>query len=171
MTAATIVGGVIAGLACAPSLHAAGFRPQVREAARTIEAVGVGIDRRRTPYAIASGRTASAPACCSSVRTGLLFQRAEQSPDGVRAHFLVRAGGMPVAEDADVLIGSDGIDSAVRARLYPSEGSAHGNGILMWRASAPHPHLLDGSRIRRSGASARRRPLRAWRAGICRGST
>lgn len=40
----TIVGGGIAGLTCALSLHSAGLRPQVREAARAIEAVGVGIN-------------------------------------------------------------------------------------------------------------------------------
>ncbi|MFD8819796.1 NAD(P)-binding protein, partial [Streptomyces sp. NPDC059627] len=40
----SIVGGGIAGLTCALSLHAAGFRPRVSEAARSIEAVGVGIN-------------------------------------------------------------------------------------------------------------------------------
>ncbi|WP_399494303.1 NAD(P)-binding protein [Streptomyces sp. P9(2023)] len=40
----TVVGGGIAGLTCALSLHAAGFEPRVCEAARTIEAVGVGIN-------------------------------------------------------------------------------------------------------------------------------
>ncbi|MFJ1547253.1 FAD-dependent monooxygenase [Streptomyces sp. NPDC088246] len=40
----TIVGGGIAGLTCALGLHAAGFEPRVMEAARTIEAVGVGIN-------------------------------------------------------------------------------------------------------------------------------
>lgn len=40
----TVVGGGIAGLTCALSLHAAGFEPLVCEAARTVEAVGVGIN-------------------------------------------------------------------------------------------------------------------------------
>ncbi|MGV9311916.1 FAD-dependent monooxygenase [Streptomyces sp. NPDC003691] len=40
----TVVGGGIAGLTCALSLHAAGWEPRVREAARTVEAVGVGIN-------------------------------------------------------------------------------------------------------------------------------
>ncbi|MFD4759803.1 NAD(P)-binding protein [Streptomyces sp. NPDC058439] len=46
----TIVGGGIAGLTCALGLHAAGFEPRVMEAARTIEAVGVGINLLRMPY-------------------------------------------------------------------------------------------------------------------------
>ncbi|MEV7526066.1 NAD(P)-binding protein [Streptomyces sp. NPDC091371] len=36
------VGGGIAGLTCALSLHAAGFEPHVYEAERKVEAVGVG---------------------------------------------------------------------------------------------------------------------------------
>ncbi|MFB7673329.1 FAD-dependent monooxygenase [Kitasatospora purpeofusca] len=40
----TVVGGGIAGLSCALSLHAAGFAPRVYEAARKVEAVGVGIN-------------------------------------------------------------------------------------------------------------------------------
>ncbi|MEU3564738.1 MULTISPECIES: FAD-dependent monooxygenase [unclassified Kitasatospora] len=39
-----VVGGGIAGLTCALSLHAAGFAPRVYEAARKVEAVGVGIN-------------------------------------------------------------------------------------------------------------------------------
>ncbi|MEV7393152.1 FAD-dependent monooxygenase [Streptomyces sp. NPDC091215] len=56
-----------------------------------------------------------------AVRTGRVFRRFEQTADGVRVHFLDRASGEPTAEDAGLLIGSDGIDSAVRARLYPGE--------------------------------------------------
>ncbi|MFI2259793.1 FAD-dependent monooxygenase [Streptomyces tubercidicus] len=81
------------------------------------------------------------------VRTGLPFERFEQMPHGVRAHFLDRTGGTPVAEDADLLIACDGIDSAVRAQLYPAEGPSHGNGVHMWRGVAPYPHLLDGRSI------------------------
>ncbi|MFF8784474.1 FAD-dependent monooxygenase [Streptomyces sp. NPDC015125] len=198
----TVVGGGIAGLTCALSLHAAGFRPQVREAARSIEAVGVGInllphavrelaelgladelaaialpphrlsyrDRAGEPvweealglaagyrwpqYSVHRGRLhlmllAAVRKRLGSdcIRTGLLFQRFEQTPHGVRAHFLDRTGGTPVAEDTDLLIASDGIDSAVRAQLYPAEGPSQGNGVHMWRGVAPYPHLLDGRSI------------------------
>ncbi|MFD8862075.1 FAD-dependent monooxygenase [Streptomyces vinaceus] len=198
----TVVGGGIAGLTCALSLHSAGFEPRVYEAARTIEAVGVGINL--LPHAVRelSGlglereldSVALPPARLSyrdragevvweeplgraagyrwpqysvhrgalqmlllsavrerlgpdAVRTGLLFERYEETSGGVRAHFLDRSSGLPVTDDADVLVGADGIDSAVRARLFPHEGPPKGNGVHMWRGVASHPQILDGRSI------------------------
>ncbi|WP_280682477.1 FAD-dependent monooxygenase [Kitasatospora sp. MAA19] len=198
----TVVGGGIAGLTCALSLHAAGFAPRVYEAARKVEAVGVGINllphavreldelgldgelasvalpphrlsyRDRTgetvweeplgrpagyrwpQYSVHRGRLQMLLLAAvrerlgpDSVRTGLLFQRFEQSAGGVRAHFLDRSSGLPVVDDADVLVGADGIDSVVRSRLYPDESLPNGNGVHMWRGVARHPHILDGRSI------------------------
>ncbi|MGW6986805.1 FAD-dependent monooxygenase [Streptomyces sp. NPDC054946] len=198
----TVVGGGIAGLTCALSLHAAGFEPRVYEAARKVEAVGVGINllphavrelseldldgeltsvallphrlsyHDRTgevvweeplgraagyhwpQYSVHRGRLQMLLLAAvrerlgpGSVRTGLLFQRFEQTPGGVRAHFLDRSSGLPVVDDADVLVGADGIDSVVRSRLYPDEGTPKGNGVHMWRGVAHHPHVLDGRSI------------------------
>ncbi|MEF9886937.1 FAD-dependent monooxygenase [Streptomyces sp. P9-A4] len=81
------------------------------------------------------------------LRTGRLFRCFEQTADGVRAHFVDRTSGGPIREDADVLIGADGIDSAVRAQLYPDEGPSHWNGVHMWRGIARYPHVLDGRSI------------------------
>ncbi|WP_405798078.1 flavin-dependent oxidoreductase [Streptomyces sp. NBC_01506] len=197
-----VVGGGIAGLTCALSLHAAGFRPRVYEAARTVEPVGVGInllphavrelaelglagelaaialppnrlsyhDRAGEPvweeplgraagyrwpqYSVHRGqlhvmllaavRERLGP---DHVRTGSLFRRFEQTTGGVRAHFLDRTSGAATVEDADLLVGSDGIDSVVRARLYPDEGPSYWNGVHMWRGVARHPHILDGRSI------------------------
>ncbi|MFD3993223.1 FAD-dependent monooxygenase [Streptomyces sp. NPDC058583] len=198
----TVVGGGIAGLTCALSLHAAGFEPQVCEAARTVEAVGVGINllphavrelselgldgelasaalpphrlsyRGRTgevvweeplgraagyhwpQYSVHRGRLQMLLLAAvrerlgpESVRTGVLFQRFEETAGGVRARFLDRSSGLPVVEDADVLVGADGIGSAVRAQLYPDENAPRWNGVHMWRGVAPHPHVLDGRSI------------------------
>ncbi|MFI1865229.1 FAD-dependent monooxygenase [Streptomyces jumonjinensis] len=197
-----VVGGGIAGLTCALSLHAAGFAPQVCEAARAVEAVGVGINllphavrelaelglagelaaialppdrlsyRDRTgeavweeplglaagyhwpQYSVHRGRLQMLLLTAvlerlgpGSVRTGQLFQRFEQTAGGVRAHFLDRTNGASTVEDADVLIGSDGIDSAVRTQLYPGEGPSNWNGVHMWRGVARYPHVLDGRSI------------------------
>ncbi|MFD4860637.1 flavin-dependent oxidoreductase [Streptomyces atratus] len=198
----SVVGGGIAGLTCALSLHAAGFRPRVSEAARAIEAVGVGInllphavreltelglaeelasialpphrliyhDRSGVPvweeplgtaagyhwpqYSVHRGRLHLMLLAAvrerlgpHSLHTGRLFRRFEQTETDVRAHFVDRATGTPITEDADVLVGSDGIDSAVRAQLYPNEGPSHWNGVHMWRGIARYPHMLDGHSI------------------------
>ncbi|MEU2133203.1 FAD-dependent monooxygenase [Streptomyces sp. NPDC018352] len=198
----SIVGGGIAGLTCALSLHAAGFRPRVSEAARTVEAVGVGINllphavrelaelglanelaaialpphrlsyRDRAgdpvweePLGIAAGyhwpqysvhrgalhlmllAAVSERLGPDSLHTGRLLERFERTAGGVRAHFVDRTTGTPITENADVLIGSDGIDSEVRAQLYPDEGPSHWNGVHMWRGVARYPHVLDGRSI------------------------
>ncbi|MFD8980362.1 flavin-dependent oxidoreductase [Streptomyces sp. NPDC059564] len=198
----SVVGGGIAGLTCALSLHAAGFEPRVSEAARTIEAVGVGInllphavrelaelgladelaaiavppqrlsyrDRAGEPvweeplgmaagyqwpqYSVHRGRLHVMLLAAvherlgpDSVRTGRLFQRFEETTGGIRAHFLDRTSGEPWVEEADLLVGSDGIDSVVRAQLYPDEGPSNWNGVHMWRGVAPYPHILDGRSI------------------------
>lgn len=198
----TVVGGGIAGLTCALSLHAAGFEPHVCESARAVEAVGVGINllphavrelselglarelasvalppqrlsyRDRTgealweeplgtaagyhwpQYSVHRGRLQMLLLAAvrerlgpDAVRAGLRLRRFEQGAGGVRSHFLNRANGRSVTEEADVLVGADGIDSAVRAQLYPDEGPAQGNGVHMWRGVAPHPHILDSRTI------------------------
>ena len=40
-----------------------------------------------------------------------------------------------VCEDADVLVGADGIHSTVRALLYPDEGPPRWSGEILWRAT------------------------------------
>ncbi len=57
--------------------------------------------------------------------------------------FVEVAGGARVA--GDVLVGADGVHSAVRAHLRPGEGAPLWNGITMWRAVAPGVPFLTGS--------------------------
>ncbi|GAA1989404.1 flavin-dependent oxidoreductase [Kitasatospora viridis] len=195
----TIVGGGIAGLATALSLHAAGFEPEVWESARALNAVGVGInllphavrefaelgladelagiglaperllycDRQGEPvweealgrhagyrwpqYSVHRGllqvllleavRRRIGP---DAVRTGMAFQRFEQTGDEVLVHFLDREHDTVTVERTELLIGADGIDSAVRAQLSPGEGPSNWNGVHMWRGVAEFPHVLGG---------------------------
>lgn len=45
---------------------------------------------------------------------------------------------------ADVVIGADGIHSAMRAQAYPDEGGPVWNGLILWRGTATVPTYLDG---------------------------
>ena len=81
----------------------------------------------------------------ANVLTGHHLASFEQDAHGVTAHFIDRASGKPVhSERADLLIGADGIHSAVRANYYPDEGPIHYSGEMQWRASVEIDSFLDG---------------------------
>jgi 2-polyprenyl-6-methoxyphenol hydroxylase-like FAD-dependent oxidoreductase len=68
-----------------------------------------------------------------NVRSGLEFIHFSQCDARVVATFRDRASGMTVTEEADVLVGADGIHSAVRRQLYPREGEPRFGGQTLWR--------------------------------------
>jgi 2-polyprenyl-6-methoxyphenol hydroxylase-like FAD-dependent oxidoreductase len=80
------------------------------------------------------------------IRTGHHLAKVEQIADGrVRATFVRRDTGATIAEEtADLLIGADGIHSAVRAQLCPDEGPPKWNGILLFRATTQTTPILSG---------------------------
>ena len=57
---------------------------------------------------------------------------------------------------ADVLAAADGIHSAVRAQMYPSEGAPKWSGALLWRGVAEIPALLDGRTLVWAGHSSQK---------------
>lgn len=67
----------------------------------------------------------------------------EDTGAGVRAKFEARDG-TRYEQEADILVGADGIHSAVRAHYYPDQGPPSWNGVLMWRGAAWWPQFLDG---------------------------
>ena len=81
------------------------------------------------------------------IRTGMAFERFEPQERGVAAHFTDRNTGGSVVIEADALVGADGIDSRLRARLHPGEGAPRGNGVRMWRGMSRYPHILGGRTI------------------------
>lgn len=81
------------------------------------------------------------PDAISSDRRLISFQ---QSAEKVTAQFEARDG-TRFEETGDVLIGADGIHSAVRGSFYPDQGSPQWNGILMWRGAVWWPRFLDGA--------------------------
>jgi 2-polyprenyl-6-methoxyphenol hydroxylase-like FAD-dependent oxidoreductase len=81
-----------------------------------------------------------------NLRTGHHLAAFDQPGDGtVVARFVARRAGTPVAtETGDVLIGADGIHSAVRRQLYPDEGPPVWDGTVLWRATTPGVPGLTG---------------------------
>lgn len=62
--------------------------------------------------------------------------------DVVTARFATAVG--PVDVEADVLVGADGIHSALRALRYPADGDPAWSGLTLWRGTAVVPTFLDG---------------------------
>jgi 2-polyprenyl-6-methoxyphenol hydroxylase-like FAD-dependent oxidoreductase len=67
-----------------------------------------------------------------------------QHEGGVSAYFFDRNGSHRATADGDVLIGADGIHSRVRDMLFPNEGPARWNGIMLWRGATDWPAFLTG---------------------------
>jgi 2-polyprenyl-6-methoxyphenol hydroxylase-like FAD-dependent oxidoreductase len=68
----------------------------------------------------------------------------------VRARF-VNGGGTPVAVDADLLIGADGIHSRLRQQRFPDEGPPRYGGRILWRATSRARPFLSGSSMIMAG--------------------
>lgn len=80
-----------------------------------------------------------------AVRTGCRLVSFETNQDRVVARFEQRdAAETIVAVEGDVLVGADGIHSAVRAAFYPDEGPPVWNGMMLWRGAADWPVYGDG---------------------------
>jgi 2-polyprenyl-6-methoxyphenol hydroxylase-like FAD-dependent oxidoreductase len=80
------------------------------------------------------------------IHTGHHLADFTQRDDGtVEARFIDRRNGASVATGtADLLIGADGIHSAVRAALCPDEGPPKWNGAILWRAVTRGTPYLTG---------------------------
>ena len=63
--------------------------------------------------------------------------------DGSETVRFATAGG-EITETYDLVIGADGIHSALRAQRYPEEGAPPWSGLTLWRGVAEAPALVDG---------------------------
>ncbi|MFI0486093.1 flavin-dependent oxidoreductase [Actinomadura sp. 9N215] len=89
-----------------------------------------------------------------ALRTGTVFEGFEQDGTRVRARLLDRASGTAGTVAADVLVGADGLHSAVRAQLHPDEPPPLWNGIRMWRGVAEGDPFLSGRTLAVAGSNA-----------------
>jgi 2-polyprenyl-6-methoxyphenol hydroxylase-like FAD-dependent oxidoreductase len=73
----------------------------------------------------------------------------EETPTGIRAHFVDRRSGASLGSaDGALLIGADGIHSSVRQALHPHEGPPIWNGAILWRGvTRARPFLTGRSMI------------------------
>jgi 2-polyprenyl-6-methoxyphenol hydroxylase-like FAD-dependent oxidoreductase len=76
----------------------------------------------------------------------------DQDENGAVAHFRHAVTGEPLlAQRADVVVGCDGLHSAVRKLLHPHEGRPLYSGINMWRGVTVAPPILTGASMIRAG--------------------
>ena len=72
----------------------------------------------------------------------------------MQAELFDRRGLRPMTANADILIGADGIDLAVRAQLHSGEGPPIWNGIVMWRGVGEALPFLTGRSMIMAGSNA-----------------
>src|SRR5262245_46332758 len=70
-----------------------------------------------------------------TIHTGCRLGAFTQDEGGVNAYFFDRTGSHIATARGDVLIGADGIHSAVRSTLFPDEGPPCWNGLMLWRGA------------------------------------
>ena len=88
--------------------------------------------------------TAIARLGADRIHQGHVFQRFVQVADKAISTFLTQPDQREVQIESDVLIGADGIHSAVRRFLYPTADLPRYSGRMLWRAVTEAPSYLDG---------------------------
>jgi 2-polyprenyl-6-methoxyphenol hydroxylase-like FAD-dependent oxidoreductase len=80
-----------------------------------------------------------------NILTGHHLSGWSETSSGVRAEFIDKATGKSAGHhDGALLIAADGIHSAIREKLYPSEGPPIWNGRILWRGITASEAFLSG---------------------------
>jgi 2-polyprenyl-6-methoxyphenol hydroxylase-like FAD-dependent oxidoreductase len=87
------------------------------------------------------------------VRTGVRLVDFEQDGDGVAVTLRDNASGVVRRERVDVLVGADGVQSSVRARLHPEGDPLRWGGIRMWRGVAEADPIFDRATVLVAGSN------------------
>lgn len=91
----------------------------------------------------------------SAVRTGQRVVGYTNTADGVQVR-LEAADGSRGEAFGTVLIGADGIQSAVRAQMHPDQGEPHWGGAILWRGTVPGRPIRTGASFVGLGGSRQR---------------
>jgi 5-methylphenazine-1-carboxylate 1-monooxygenase len=195
-----VVGGGIAGLTMALSLHQAGIAVRVYEAVREPHPLGLGINLQPSAVreltelglgddlaqtAIATQRlnlynklgqliSSEPKGLCAgykwpqyslhrgqlqmlllrvvrerigknNVRCGLRLAALEQKQNRVAAMFRDEKSATIVFDDADILVGADGLHSVVRHHLHSAEGAPRFARQILWRGAVASEPFLGGA--------------------------
>jgi 2-polyprenyl-6-methoxyphenol hydroxylase-like FAD-dependent oxidoreductase len=90
------------------------------------------------------------------VRLGRRLMTFTQDDGAARAVFFDPHANPAETLAGDVLVGADGIHSAVRAHFFPGEGAPKWNGIIMWRGATVGAPILSGASMIWAGHSAQK---------------
>ena len=88
-------------------------------------------------------RAASERIGAANIRTGLRLTSFEQRDRKVIASF-TDGTSLVATDEADILVGADGMHSKVRQQFYPNEGAPRFAQQLLWRAAVDAEPFLDG---------------------------
>jgi len=86
------------------------------------------------------------------LRTNCHLSAIEQDDQKVRATFVNRSGAIVTIEEAELLIGADGINSELRKWLYPDEGGVVYSGNVLYRGTARMKPFLSGATMAMIGS-------------------
>jgi 2-polyprenyl-6-methoxyphenol hydroxylase-like FAD-dependent oxidoreductase len=113
---------------------------------------GIAASYRWPQYSIHRGalqalllRAARERVGAANIRCGWRLVGFEQRADKVTARLVDSRTGEEVVDTADILVGADGIHSAVRRQLYPGEGEPRFARQILWRAAVEAEPFLDGA--------------------------
>lgn len=91
------------------------------------------------------------------ITTGAALAGWDEDAHGIVAHLVNRRTGTALPDlHGQLLIGADGINSTLRAALYPDEGPAHWRGTMMWRGVTRGPSFLSGRTMAMAGTADRK---------------
>lgn len=80
-----------------------------------------------------------------AVRFGSRVTGYRNNADGTVTALVEAAGGTVSAETGSLLIGADGLHSAVRAQMHPGQPPIHWGGAIMWRGVSPGVPIRSGA--------------------------